>query len=470
MTGPLGPMDDDSVIGLLRSAGDGPDPTQSDVARAIAAGRKFRRKRQTMQVVGSGVAALTVVALGITTVSALDGDGRQSVTAAADPTNEPKPGAQGPAASLSAKQQNLDNLDLLAKALGSDFRVNPKGQAAGDSTDPKEGLTYPVVEVIPGSPTAERVPSAYKLTAVGGVPGTVTAGVQLRTNQSLDQKCKPRVEKGTQLSACSPLPTINDRIVQVQEFRTEFGKLQDSTGKLRDAAATMIYFARPDGSFVEADLNLVSQAGATVTRETHDSAENLLGDLRDKLAAFAADPKVGPAPGASNGQTPPENPGRPTSDEQNQAYLQEALGSPTFGLYDGKVVLENNKGRYEDLPSDYFSGGASIERISQSQFDAACKARTGLLPCEEKTAEDGSKVYTRSWADRDSTNDELRGESAVYFVRPDGNIALAMISLTSTRVTEANRDEQVDGTLAWFDLFQDALIKAATDPRMTFER
>jgi hypothetical protein len=45
---------------------------------------------------------------------------------------------------------------------------------------------------------------------------------------------------------------------------------------------------------------------------------------------------------------------------------------------------------------------------------------------------------------------------------------VATITLTSNRVTADNRDEQVNGTLAWFDLFQDALIKAVTDPRMTF--
>jgi hypothetical protein len=36
-------------------------------------------------------------------------------------------------------------------------------------------------------------------------------------------------------------------------------------------------------------------------------------------------------------------------------------------------------------------------------------------------------------------------------------------------VTEENGDEQVKDTPAWFDFFTDGLIKAATDPRLTFE-
>lgn len=455
-------MDDDSVVDLLRAAGrGGPDASAADVSRAMTAGTKIRRRRQAMQVVGSGLGVVVVLAVGFATVSTLDNDGRDTVTAAGDPTAKPEPPAKG-ATGLGASEQRLANLELLAAKLGSDFRVNPEGQAAGSSGNP----TYPIVEVVPGSSTAKRLPAGYKMTASGGVPQTATADGEFVNDTDLETKCKPVVEKGTQISACTPVTAPGGRTVQVQEFRNEFGKLTNSAGKPLDGAATTAYFPRVDGSFVQASLN-INAAGSTVTKASHVNAEDLLADFRDALVAFAADPKVGPAPGPANGRPAFEST-PPTTHEQNQAYLQEALGSPTWGLYEGTVTLENNKGRYKDLPSDFFSGTASVESVTQAQFDAACGEKPGFAGCSEKTLEDGTKVHTFRWADRDAATDELRGESSVYYLRPDGAIVVATISLTSTQVTAANRDEQVNGTLTWFSYFTDGLIKAATDPRMEF--
>ena len=212
MTGPLGPMNDDGVVDLLRAAGHGgADASPADVTRAMTAGRKIRRRRQTMQVVGSSVAAAVVLAAGFAAVSATGDDGRESVTAAGDPTSKP-----APAKALPASEQRLANLQLLATALGPDFRVNPKGREAGDSTtDPKVPL-YPVVEVVPGSPTAEGLPSGYRMTATGGVPSY---------DLTLEARCKPVVEKSTHRSACEPVTTTDGRRAFVQEFRVEFGKV-----------------------------------------------------------------------------------------------------------------------------------------------------------------------------------------------------------------------------------------------------
>ncbi len=450
-------MNEDQVITKLRGAAAAvPPATTANVAAVAAGGRRLRRRRQSMQLLGSGLGVAVVLAAGITTVSALnEGDGRSTVTAAGDPTAKPHPAAGGSAATSS--EQTLANLQLLATALGPDFRVNPEGRLAGDSTTDSKAPGYPVVEVIPGSSTAERLPTGYRMTATGGVPSY---------NLTLQERCKPVVEKGTRTSACTPVKSSDGRTVQVQEFRNEFGKLATSTGKLMDGAGTAAYLPRVDGSFVMATLN-INAAGATVTKASHDSAEALVDDFRDALVAFAADPKVGPAPGPANGEPAFENT-PPKAHEQNQGYLQEALGSPTWGLYDGVVTLENNKGKYKDLPSDFFAGTASVESVTQAQFDAACKEKPGFNGCSTKTLEDGRKVYTLRWADRDAARDDLRGESSAYFVRPDGTIAVATISLAATQVTEENRDEQVNGTLAWLDSFQDELIAAATDPRMTF--
>ncbi len=449
-----GPMDDDGVVDLLRAAGHGgPDAGPADVSRAMTAGTRIRRRRQAMQMVGSGLGVAVVLGLGFATVSTLDSDGgRDTVTAASDPTATPAPaGASKP---LSTEEQRTANLALLAQKLGPDFRVNPEGRDFGDSPDPTVPK-FAVVDVVPGSPTAQRVPAGYTMTGSGGV---FAAGVDLGS------LCKPLVEKGMTVSGCAPVTTSDGRTVQVREHRIDFAQTANSI----DFATTTAYFQRVDGSLVQATLTVASKNGSEVTARTHDTAETLLEDFRDELVSFAADSQVGPAPGPANGK-PTFQSTPPSAHEQNQAYLQEALGSPTWGLNDGLVTLENNKGRYKDLPSDYFVGTASVYLLSQGQFDAACGEKPGFAGCKSRTLADGSKVFTNKWADRIANGDELRGESAVYFVRPDGSAVVATIALVATQVTAENRDEQVDGTLAWFDLFQDALAKAATDPRMQFE-
>ena len=467
MSGPLGPMDDDGVVDLLRAAGQGGrDASPADVSRAMTAGTKIRRRRQAMQMVGSGLGVAVVLAVGITTVSALDGgENRSTVTAAGDPTAKPEPESKGaPTAPLSTEEQRTANLELLATKLGPDFRVNPEGRDFGDSTTGEKLPKFAVVDVVPGSPTAERVPSGYTMTASGGVPvGALPDG-----DPYLDSKCKPMVEKGMTVSGCAPVTTSDGHQVQVQEYRIEFDQVVNSVGRPLDFATTTAYFQRVDGSIVETTLTVAAKMGSEVTAATHDNAETLLEDFRDGLVSFAADPKVGPAPGPATGEPAPANPGQPTTRELNQAYLQEALGS-TFSLYNGAVTLENNQGRYTDLPSTHFAGTASLEDMTQAQFDAACGEKPGFAGCTSKTLPDGTKVFTNRWADRDASSDELRGETSAYYIRPDATIVVATISLRSIKVTAENRDEQVNGTLAWFDSFQDELIAAATDPRMTFE-
>lgn len=89
MTGPLGPMDDDGVVDLLRAAGHGgPEPSSDDVSRAITHGRRIRRRRQTTQILGTGLAMVAVLGVGITTVGALD-DGKDGTTVTASGDDAP---------------------------------------------------------------------------------------------------------------------------------------------------------------------------------------------------------------------------------------------------------------------------------------------------------------------------------------------------------------------------------------------
>ncbi len=299
-------MNDDQVITKLRAAAAAlPPATDATVAAVAEGGQRLRRRRHTMQLVGSGLGVAVVLAVGVTTVSALDrGDGRSTVTAASDPSSRPEPGSQGaPTAPLSTEEQRTANLELLATKLGPDFRVNPEGRDFGDSTADENVPKYAVVDVIPGSPTAERVPSGYTMTASGGVyVGALPDG-----DPGLDSKCKPMVEMGRTTSGCVPVTTADGRQVQVQEYRVEFDPRMNSVGGPLDFASTTAYFQRADGSIVEATLTVAAKRGSEVTAATHAAAETLLEDFRDGLVSFAADPEVGPAPGPA-GEPAPANP------------------------------------------------------------------------------------------------------------------------------------------------------------------
>lgn len=294
-------MNDDQVITKLRGAAAAvPPATAATVAAVAEGGHRLRRRRQTLHLIGSGLGVAVVLAVGITTVSALDGgQDRSTVTAAGDPAAKPEPGSQGaPTAPLSAEEQRTANLELLAKKLGPDFRVNPEGRDFGDGATDQNVPKYPVVEVVPGSPTAERVPSGYTMTASGGVyVGPLPGG-----DPGLESKCKPMVDMDRTVSGCVPVTTSDGRQVQVQEYRVEFDPRMNSVGGSLDFASTTVYFERVDGSIVETTLTVAAKRGTEVTAETHDNAETVLEGFRAGLVSFAADPTVGPAPGPATGE------------------------------------------------------------------------------------------------------------------------------------------------------------------------
>ncbi|WP_156869703.1 hypothetical protein [Sporichthya polymorpha] len=93
---------------------------------AVAAGgHRLRRRRQATQVLGSGLAIAAVLAVGIPTLSALDGgEGHNTVTAAGDPMTKPQPGVNGAPAAAEAQANEKANLGVLLKALGPDWRAS----------------------------------------------------------------------------------------------------------------------------------------------------------------------------------------------------------------------------------------------------------------------------------------------------------------------------------------------------------
>lgn len=207
----------------------------------------------------------------------------------------------------------------------------------------------------------------------------------------------------------------------------------------------------------------------------------MLAEYEDRMAAFAADPRLGPlvADGVEAPAVAPAT-AEELQHDRDQAVLQEALGDG-FTLFDGAVTLEPGSAKWAELPGGVkygevdsppgagpdgvYSGVAELTTITRSAFDAACNARPGAAACEERTLADGRTVHLRSWADQDAEG--VRGESAAYFVQPDGDIVLADLVVTGTMVPDGRGAAHVAKVRTFLDSLESALIAAVTDERVT---
>lgn len=437
MTANNGPLlDDDDVVGMLRSAAQGgPDATHRDTLAAMAAGRKIRHWRRTLQLVGSGAGVAGVAAFAILLGGV--GSGVQTVVEV--------PAAAAPAtgdAPAPVTAEAISTTEIILDALGPDFR---------EGTMDEQGQ----VMLVPGSPSAEKLPDGYqaavRLIEISG-----------KADFTLEQQCKASVEKGSHQSACRPVTLPDGRTAQVQDRRTVLGEYNPSGDRRPPAASdqTTVNVDRGDGSFVRLDfIAFDSYEASSVARQK--IAVAWLKPYTDTLIAIASDPRIAgdTTPGQGEVEAAPAN-------ERNQGYLQDALGA-SFSLIDGAVTLEPGSAKEGELPSRYYSGAAELTFTTKAAFEAVCAARAGLKACEERMLPDGSTVYLRSWADRDAEASELRGESAVFFIRPDGGVVRALLTVLGRNVTSDQRDAQVAGVTSWFDSLQDALVTAATDERLT---
>jgi hypothetical protein len=169
------------------------------------------------------------------------------------------------------------------------------------------------------------------------------------------------------------------------------------------------------------------------------------GPTRTTVAA-QPDPTVAPAV-------------RPTS---NAARLLEALGGAPWVQQGDQVVLPKGSTPTDPLPSEQYSAAAGISVVTQAQFDAVCH-QAGAVPCVKDEAPGGGEIYRWGYADRDDTANAIRGERAIYVVRDDGRIVLASLRLDGT-----GGPGEVAPAKAWLEHQDDALVSAATDPRMEF--
>jgi hypothetical protein len=443
----------DETIAVLRGvAAGGREATPADVAGAKRVGRRMRRQRRALQAMGSGF--VLSAGLGLFVVAGgMSGQGVEVVPAspAAPPAESgatPGPVApgskgDGPGKAVAAADAPHEAyVKALLKALGPDFR-------RGTGMDTMRPGT--AIELIPGSPTAKELPSGY---GVGVQDQFFTPD---RDHVTISSMCKPMVEKGSHESACRPLKLANGRVVEVQDFRTVLGEFTNTRNSTPRGAAdgTQLYFQRTPDSFVRLTF-LAYDDAKTSSTSRQKAAVDWLGDYTQTLAAVLADPAITPdAPSTSvAGQT---------DHDRDQAILQKALGGD-FTLFEGTVRLEPGSVKYAELPGDTYDATAELSKISSAAFHAACDAKAGLTACETKTLDDGTVVHLRSWADRDATANQMRGESAVYLERKDGRVLLANLEVTGRDITAAQADKHAAGVREWMDSLQSALITAITDP------
>ncbi|MGQ0468014.1 MAG: hypothetical protein ACT4QG_22190 [Sporichthyaceae bacterium] len=358
---------------------------------------------------------------------------------AAAPAVAPNPAAKAAAKATSNRQANQA---LLLKHLGADWRVD-EGDHVGD------------VIAIPGSATDRQLPQSFEISAGLSVGGA---------DRELADVCKPMVEKGLHVEACTPFKLSDGRTAYIQKTYTVPGEHNPPAprrGIFNSSDTLTVLLDRADDTFVQVEIN-VRDSRTTTPKADQKLGAEWLADWRDKLVAIADDPGVAPKVGA---QTGPEAPIGTTRHEVYQGYLQEALGT-SFSLIDGKVVLEPKSEKYNELPFTSSDVTGELEFVSTSQFEGACNARAGLEPCETATLPDGRTVHWRTWADRDSSDGTMRGEFGMYLPRDDGNVVMAALTLTGTNSPESKRRELQLAVVAWFESLREALTTAVTDTRM----
>jgi hypothetical protein len=454
-------FDDEHTIALLREVGDsGREATAADVAGAMQTGRRIRRRRRALQVVGSS--GVVGVAVAVMAVGAnLQGGGSVDVVRPAGDAPAPNPGDGSDAKAIAAKkaaagkaaagkaaaakgggvQSGSAYTDLLLKALGPDFHRGSVENHGGQ------------VALTPGTPSAKRLGNGYEASAEVMLFDPSTDGVTLSTF------CKPMVEKGLHQDACTARTLSNGRVVQVQRSRAvpdEYVNTRNST-KFGSSNGLNLYFERADHTVVRLTFGAYDQPAATSPAREKVAASWVDG-YTDSLAEVVADP--GQSPEAATKTTVGQ-----TDHDRDQAILQSALG-PSFTLYNGGVVLEPGSQKAAELPTDMYDVSGELSVVSAAAYDAARSASSGAKSWDDVMLDDGP---THRWADvllwagRDAARNEMRGEIAVYLKRDDGKYLLANLEVTGHNVTAAeSKDNKAVGQ--WLESLQGALIKAVTDP------
>lgn len=198
------------------------------------------------------------------------------------------------------------------------------------------------------------------------------------------------------------------------------------------------------------------------TPERRAAAMEFLKSYLEMVARLAADPRVFP----TDGEVYLTTPAAPTEDEVHQRILQEALGDDwgTAGESKNRITLNPESEKAAELPSKDYRAKATLQILSASQFEVACGASREA--CNWQKLGDGNVVHWRAWADRDSSEDTMRGELATYYPRADGSVVMAMVTVLGRDVAAAERDTHRDATFTWLESLRHQLIAASLDKRI----
>ncbi|GAA0616187.1 hypothetical protein GCM10009547_17790 [Sporichthya brevicatena] len=250
MTGPLAPHSDDGVVDLLRAAGHGGgDPSPADVHRAITAGRRIRRRRQTAQILGSGLAIVAVLGVGITTVTALNDNGSTPVTSAADP----EPARPDPAVG--------NNVTLAAGYLAEDLGPGWSVRRGTVTLDPDD-------EAAAGLPEG-----AY----------AATAHTELVSRSAFDQVCNGAGGK----LPCEEVPTPDGGTIHLWNWVDR----DLTTGQIRGEAAA--YRALADGTYLLVGIRLDGPETPAAQRDVHvDAVKSWYDAQADGLRRAVTDTRL----------------------------------------------------------------------------------------------------------------------------------------------------------------------------------
>ncbi len=429
MTGPLAPHNDDGVVELLRAAGHGGgDPSPVDVHRAVSAGRRIRRRRQTAQVLGSGLAIVAVLGVGITTVTALnDNDGTPVTTA-----DDPGPTQPGPAAG--------SNAALAAGYLAEDL---------GDRWVNKDGT----VHLDPTSTAAEGLPE-------GGYAATAHAEIVSRS--AFHQVCDGAGGK----LPCEEMTTSDGATLHLWNWADH----DLTTGEVRGEAAA--YRALDSGKYQLIGIKLDGPEIPAAQRDAHVNAVKSWYDAqKNGLRTAVTDTRI------ENSLTiEPSLAEVVLARNANVTLLMEALGADFRVNVRGErpgAILRAGSPAAADLPAGY---EAAAEIWVKAPTEGAVKLEDLCTPltedglrrsgCTAVTTADGRtvQIQTRDWMPTAGSNTSAYSALFAFFDRGDGSFV--EVRMTATDTTDRPSTARQEAAAAWLAKYRDTLAGVAADPEV----
>jgi hypothetical protein len=268
-------MDDGELIGILRRVGtEGAPPFDHDIEELLVRGRHARRRRRAFIVSASSLVVAGVAALAFSILPTMTG--RQQLL-------------YSPSALRAAYSTDRvdSNQQVLEKAFGADFAINPEGD----------------VTVRPGSPAADGLPAGLRLwTQLLVITPSPQTG-------ELAQFCEPMIEKGTDFSTCTQRVLTGGQVVYEQRI----GSIPDVSPA---GDSVRVIYVQPTGQLVIVDL-VAEENERTSTSERRAAAQAWLESMTSRMVIAATNPSVSDAVGKQGAKTLVPSPGARITQKPN---------------------------------------------------------------------------------------------------------------------------------------------------------